>query len=93
MCAVFAESEVVSLKNQGVAPAEIARSVHLAVVSRLAAMVAKCGYGDHLVFTGGVANNPTMVKLLGRELGLTLLVPPLPSIVGALGAAVQAGNN
>lgn len=91
MCAVFAESEVVSLKNQGIPPAEIARSVHLAVAGRLAIMVAKCGFGDHVVFTGGVANNPTMVQLLERELGVTLLVPPNPSIIGALGAALHRG--
>jgi (R)-2-hydroxyacyl-CoA dehydratese activating ATPase len=91
MCAVFAESEVVSLKNRGIPAAEISRSVHLAVASRLATMVGKSGYGDHLVFTGGVANNQTMVRLLERELGVPLLVPANPSITGALGAALHAG--
>ena len=92
MCAVFAESEVVSLKNRGVPPATIARSVHLAVAGRLATMVAKSGYGDHLVFSGGVANNTTMVRLLELELGVAIRVPPTPSIVGALGAALHAGT-
>lgn len=90
MCAVFAESEVVSLKNQGVAPGTIARSVHLAVAGRLAAMVGKCGYGDHLVFSGGVANNKTLVTLLEKELKVPVLVPPTPTIIGALGAALHA---
>jgi len=90
MCAVFAESEVVSLKHHGTPPDVIARSVHLAVVGRLAAMVAKEGFGDHLVFSGGVANNATLVSLLERELGVPVLVPPVPSIVGALGAALHA---
>jgi len=90
MCAVFAESEVVSLKNRGVPPGTIARSVHLAVAGRLAGMVAKSGYGDHLVFSGGVANNTTLVRLLELELGVAVLVPPAPSIVGALGAALHA---
>ena len=92
MCAVFAESEVVSLKNRGVPPAAIARSVHLAVAVRLATMVAKCGYGDHLVFSGGVANSATLVKMLEYELGVAILVPPTPSIVGALGAALHASR-
>lgn len=92
MCAVFAESEVVSLKNRGVPPATIARSVHLAVAGRLAAMVAKSGYGDHLVFSGGVANNATLVALLEKELNIPVLVPPLPSIVGALGAALHGSR-
>ncbi|MDD2367138.1 MAG: acyl-CoA dehydratase activase [Desulfuromonadaceae bacterium] len=89
MCAVFAESEVVSLKNRGVPPSVIARSVHLAVAGRLAAMVSKSGYGDHLFFCGGVANNQTLVKLLEIQLGVPVRVPPNPSITGALGAALH----
>jgi predicted CoA-substrate-specific enzyme activase len=91
MCAVFAESEVVSLKNRGVPAPEVARSVQLAVAGRLAAMVAKTGYGDHVVFTGGVANSANLVRLLEAELGVPVLVPELPSTVGALGAALHAG--
>lgn len=93
MCAVFAESEVVSLKNRGVPPATIAHSVHLAVAGRLAAMVAKCGYGDHLVFSGGVANNATLVALLEKELKVPVQVPPIPAIVGALGAALHGSRS
>ena len=91
MCAVFAESEVVSLKNRGVPPAEIARSVHLAVSSRLAAMVSKTCGCQHLVFTGGVAHNKTLVAMLEKSLGVPVLVPEEPSIIGALGAALHAG--
>lgn len=90
MCAVFAESEVVSLKHSGMPANEIARAVHLAVANRLATMVRKAGYGDHLVFSGGVANNTVMAALLEQELGVPVLVPSHPSIVGALGAALQA---
>ena len=90
MCAVFAESEVVSLKNRGISPAEIARSVHLAVASRLAGMVFKSGYGDHLVFTGGVANNAVLASLLEKCLGVTVIVPDHPAVVSALGAALHA---
>ncbi len=93
MCAVFAESEVVSLKNRGVPPEEIARSVHLAVASRLAAMVSKTCQCQHLVFTGGVANNKTLVSLLETTLGVPVLVPEDPSVTGALGAALHAGNS
>ncbi|MBU5611805.1 acyl-CoA dehydratase activase [Geomonas azotofigens] len=92
MCAVFAESEVVSLKNRGVPPGDIARSVHLAVASRLAAMVQKTCDCQHLVFTGGVANNKTLVAMLERALGVPVLVPEDPSITGALGAALHAGT-
>ena len=76
----FAESEVISLKNRGVCPAAIARSVHLAVANRLATMLRKVGYDDHVVFTGGVANNAPVC------------VPSVPSIVGALGAAIHGSS-
>lgn len=92
MCAVFAESEVVSLRNRGVPPAEIARSVHLAVADRLAAMVSKTGHGDHLVFTGGVANNAVLVSMIEHNLGIPVIVPEYPAIVGALGAALHAAQ-
>jgi len=35
MCTVFAESEVISLKNHGTQPADIARAVHISVIERL----------------------------------------------------------
>jgi predicted CoA-substrate-specific enzyme activase len=90
MCTVFAESEVISLKNQGSSPRDIARAVHLSVVERLAAMLHRIGHGDSVVFTGGVAKNRAMVQLLRDKLEIALLVPEEPDIVGALGAALSA---
>ena len=88
MCTVFAESEVISLKNHGTLPADIARAVHLSVIERLIAMLARVGYGDNIVFTGGVAKNPAAVNLLQERLDIRILVPEPPDIVGALGAAL-----
>jgi predicted CoA-substrate-specific enzyme activase len=89
MCAVFAESEVISLKNRGVAPSDIARAIHLAVAGRLVAMLEKIGFGDHIVFTGGVARNPFLLTTLTERLGVQVAVPEHPEIVGALGAALH----
>ncbi|NIQ98315.1 MAG: 3-hydroxyacyl-ACP dehydratase [Desulfuromonadales bacterium] len=90
MCAVFAESEVVSLKNRGFAPDDIGRSIHLAVVDRLAGMLERLGGAGEVVFTGGVANNPFVVEALQEKLQAPVRVPPLPSIIGAVGAAIHA---
>jgi predicted CoA-substrate-specific enzyme activase len=90
MCTVFAESEVISLKNHGASPRDIGRAVHLSVVERLAAMLHRVGHGDTVVFTGGVAKNHAMVRLLQEKLEISVLVPPTPDIVGALGAAIYA---
>ena len=92
MCTVFAESEVISMKNRGVPPHDIAMAVHLSVVSRMVGMLNRIGYGDSIVFSGGVARNPCMVKMLALKLdGVKILSPEQPDIVGALGAAIQAG--
>ncbi len=91
MCAVFAESEVISMKNAGLPPADIARAVHLSVANRLAAMLNRAApAGGPLVFSGGVAKNPCLVALLTQQTGSQVLVPPAPAMVGALGAALHA---
>ena len=93
MCTVFAESEVISMKNRGVAAKDIAMGVHLSVVNRLLGMLNRVGYGEELVFSGGVARNPCIVHLLRERLaGVNVVLPEFPDIVGALGAAIQAGR-
>ena len=94
MCTVFAESEVVSMKNRGIPPKDIARAVHLSVVNRLIAMLNRVGFGDSIVFSGGVARNPCIVKMLQDRLdNVRVESPPAPDIVGALGAALYAYCN
>jgi predicted CoA-substrate-specific enzyme activase len=90
MCTVFAESEVISLKNLGASTRDIARAVHLSVVERLTAMLHRIGYGESIVFTGGVARNCAMVRLLEERLEISVLTPESPDIVGAVGAALHA---
>lgn len=90
MCTVFAESEVISLKNQGTSPRNIARAVHMSVVERLVSMLHRVGYAESIVFTGGVARNRAIAQLLREKLEITVLVPDEPDIVGALGAALYA---
>lgn len=90
MCTVFAESEVISLKNHGVPAPDIARALHLAVVSRLVGMIRRQGENGALVFTGGVARNPAIATLLRERLGSEVLVPAQPEHTGAIGAALHA---
>jgi predicted CoA-substrate-specific enzyme activase len=93
MCTVFAESEVISLKNHGAPPRDIARGVHLSVVNRIVAMLSRVGYGEAIVFSGGVARNPCIVRMLRERLdNVRVDSPPAPDIVGALGAALHAGR-
>ena len=90
MCTVFAESEVTSLIAKGHSPQDIAMGLHRSVISRVAGMLKRvAGEGD-VVFTGGVARNPCMQKLLAEKLNCKVLVPEDPQLVGALGAALLA---
>ncbi len=90
MCTVFAESEVISMKNHGVPTADIARAVHLSVVDRLAGMLYRVGVAGDIVFSGGVARNPAIASFVGDKLEIQVQIPPQPDIVGALGAALSA---
>lgn len=90
MCTVFAESEVTSLIARGKNRREIARGLHSSVVRRVAGMINRVCLDGDIVFTGGVARNPCMRKLLREHAHRNVLVPENPQFVGALGAALLA---
>ncbi|BBO82379.1 activase [Desulfosarcina ovata subsp. sediminis] len=90
MCTVFAESEVTSLIAKGENRREIARGLHASVIRRAAGMINRVSTEGDIAFTGGVANNPCMHKLLEEKLGRTIRLPDDPQRVGALGAALLA---
>lgn len=92
MCTVFAESEVTSLIAKGEDRREIALGLHRSVARRAASMINRVSSDGDIVFTGGVANNPCIGKLLRENLGSNILIPRDPQFVGALGAALLAGE-
>jgi len=91
-CAVFAESEVVSLIHQGVAKEDIIRAVHEAMADRVAAMVRRAGLEPVVVLVGGVAHDVGFLYALQNELGVEVKVPENPEFIGALGAAMIAAD-
>ena len=92
MCTVFAESEATSLMARGERPANIALGLHLAIVQRTLAMLRRVGAVEPMLFAGGVAHNPCVRALLEEHLGLPVIVPDQPDLVGALGAALHGGR-
>ncbi len=92
MCTVFAESEATSLMARGERPENIAMGLHMAIVQRTLAMLGRVGVSAPLVFAGGVAHNPCVVRLLEESLGQAVVVPDNPDMVGALGAALHGRN-
>ncbi len=92
LCTIFAESEVVSLIARGEDPGTIALGLHEAIATRLAGMVRRVGPKERVVFVGGTALNRCLRELLAQRLDVQLTVPPEPQTVGALGAALLAGQ-
>ncbi len=92
MCVVFAESEIISLLASGNKIADILAGVLESLARRTVSLAGKIGLNPPIVFTGGVANNKAMVKTMESVIGEKLLLPPNPSITGALGAAIIAAG-
>lgn len=92
-CVVFAESEVISLKVQGISKENIAAGIHFATARRIKSLLRRVGFEQDIVFTGGVSQNPGMVKALEETIGAPITQTALdPTYAGALGAAVNAAG-
>jgi benzoyl-CoA reductase subunit D len=91
-CVVFAESEVISLLRNGCAPEDAARAVNDAIAARTYSMLGGIPVRNDILFIGGVAKNEGIVQSLGLRLEKRIMIPPEPGIVGAVGAAVIAGE-
>ena len=89
MCTVFAESEVVSLVARGARADEVALGLHEAIAERAVAMLLRINAEPGILFVGGVAHNPCMIRCLEKRVA-SLSVPADPQIVGALGCALHA---
>jgi benzoyl-CoA reductase subunit D len=91
-CAVFAESEVVSMTHSQIPKEDIARAIHEAITTRTISMVKRIGVEKNVTLIGGVAKNIGVVDRFENHLKGYILVPKEPQIVGAIGAAIIAGN-
>ena len=91
-CAIFAESEVVSLIHEETDRNDICRAVHDAMTGRIASMAKRVRIEAPVAFIGGVAYNRAMVDALGKDLETNLVVVDSPEYVGAYGAAQLAAK-
>jgi predicted CoA-substrate-specific enzyme activase len=91
-CAVFAESEIISLIHLKQHPEDIARAVFRGLARRVYTMIIKVDFKKDLVMVGGIAKNVGMVKAMEEQAGCHILIPEDPIIVGALGAALIASE-
>ena len=90
-CSVFAESEVITLLNEGVEIANIANGIHDSIASRLVTLVRKVGARPDITIAGGCAKNVGLIDILEKRLDTRLVrLPEDPQIIGAIGAALLA---
>lgn len=92
MCTVFAESEVIGLLARGMGKGEIVAGLHKSISSRISAMVDRMNPESPIIFTGGVAQNKSLVHSLSLQLNMPVLVPEDCQFTGAIGAMLIAGE-
>ncbi len=85
MCAVFAESEIISLLSKKIPKEEILMGVYDSIINRVIPMVNKLKT-QNIVFSGGVAKNKVLVEMFKKKLNKKLLIPEEPQIVCCVGA-------
>ncbi len=86
-CAVFAESEIVSLMAAGVATERIIQGLHHSVARRVASLAGHRDLEDDIYLDGGAANNRGLVAAIEDELCRDLHVLSHPQFTVAFGAA------
>ena len=92
-CSVFAESEVVTLVNEGIDLKNIIAGINLSVASRLTSMARRVGVVDDVTLTGGCSKNDGLARALEKKLDIEVKkLPQDPQLVGALGAAIFAAE-
>lgn len=90
-CVVFAETEIISLINEGRDLPDIICGLHRSMAHRVAALAKGIELEDQITMTGGVAKNKGMFAALQEALGVKIRkMDADPQIMGALGAALLA---
>jgi predicted CoA-substrate-specific enzyme activase len=89
-CAVFAESEIISLLHMKKRPEDIVRGALRGLVKRIYPLLLEVGLEKDVTVVGGVARNKGLIRALEELMGFSVFVPPEPQIVAALGAALIA---
>ena len=90
VCAVLAESEIISHVSDGFKIEDIVKGIHDSLADRAVTLVKRVGAGASLTFIGGVARQEGMIAAIQGKLGIQVNVPDEPEYVCALGAALFA---
>lgn len=88
-CAIFGETELIGKVVEGHPVSHLAAGVNYTIFKRIKPMLIKLA-SSKVVFTGGVAGNQALRKIIEQELNVEVIVPEHPQYAGAVGCAVTA---
>ncbi len=93
-CVVFAETEVITLINEGYPLNDILGGLHQALTKRVVSLARSIVLEEDITFTGGVAKNIGVFQAMKKALGVELKKMDLidPQVTGAVGAALFAAE-
>lgn len=90
MCAVFADSEIVSLLASGKSREEVAGGIVQSVAARAVALAARVDLFPPILLTGGLSKLEGLRTALEGHLGHPVASSPFSRHAGAIGAALKA---
>jgi predicted CoA-substrate-specific enzyme activase len=90
-CAVFAETEAISLLAAGTRVEDLVAGLHRSLAAKIVALARAAGPARRVVLAGGGARDVGLVAQMRRELP-GLVVPAEPMVLTALGAALLAAE-
>lgn len=92
-CSIFAEMEIMHYMCEEKSMADIAAGINESMARRVKMLAGRVGVKSEIGITGGVSKNVGVVKYLEEMLKINFIkFPEDPQIIGALGAAVFAGE-
>jgi predicted CoA-substrate-specific enzyme activase len=89
-CAVFAESEIISLLAIGTLKEQIVAGIHYSIARRIARLADRMRLEETIIFDGGTALNKGVLVALKDELMQDVIVSEYCQITTAIGAALIA---
>lgn len=90
LCAVFAESEIISLVHSKKRIEDILRGVYRGLALRLYPQLLQVGLEKDIALVGGMAQDIGLRNAIEELLGHKIMFPEDPITIGALGAAIVA---
>ncbi len=90
-CTVFMESDLNSHQQKGADKEDLIGGLAYSIVQNyIQKVVGAKRIGNHILFQGGVTNNPAVVAAFEALTGKKITVPPHFDVTGAIGAAMLA---